>query len=306
MKTVSLVLGSGGARGLAQIGVIQELEARNYEISEIAGASMGAVIGGIYASGHLPEFTKWITNLDKYGVYNLMDFTLSVQGFIKGDRVFNEIKKFVTASQIEDLNIPFRAVAVDIVKNEQHIFSSGDLFTAIRASVAIPSVLTPVYLGGSIFIDGGVMNPLPLNLIEKREGKRIVAVDLNCQQLSYQPIRHQKDARQKEIEQEQSRWKSKLGKVWADFFASNKDEKTKRHNYYDILNLSFDLMTSQLTSNMLAVHQPEVLVSIARNSGSTFDFFRGQELIDYGRSQACVALDDWELRQENAAHLTGV
>ena len=295
MKQVALVLGSGGARGLAHIGVIEELEERGYQINQIAGSSMGALVGGVYAANHLADFKKWICNLDKFGVYNLMDFTLTTQGFIKGDKVFNEIKKFVLAARIEDLRIPFSAVAVDLHGQVTHRFHEGDLFEAIRASVAIPSVLTPVFLDDKILVDGGVMNPLPLDMVKKQDNQVVVAVDLNGLG-KYIPVGKTDTKRKKELEREENRWMTKINKVFSEFFPQS--EKKKKHNYFEILNLSFDLMQSQLTVGVVSNHKPDILISIPKSAADTFAFFKGEELVEYGRAMAAKALDDFEKRNE--------
>jgi len=294
MKNVALVLGSGGARGLTHIGVIEELEHQGYSISSISGASMGSVVGGVYAAGHLPEFKKWICNLDRLGVYSLMDFTLTTQGFIKGDKVFNEIKKFVELQKIEDLKVPFVAVAVDIQGGKQHVFNSGDLFTAIRASVAIPSVLTPVYLNDAIFVDGGVMNPLPMDAVKRNKNDIMVAVDLNGPG-PYKSKKQLNKEREKELKTEKSRWDKALANVFSDFLKSS--DKKKKHNYFDILTGSFDLMQSRFTEVLLKEYKPNILVSIPKSAADTFDFFRAEELIEYGREQAKSAIKLFESQE---------
>lgn len=291
MKNVALVLGSGGARGLTHIGAIEELEHQGYTITSISGASMGSVVGGVYAAGHLPEFKKWICNLDRLGVYSLMDFTLTTQGFIKGDKVFNEIKKFVNHQNIEDLKIPFVAVAVDIASGKQKVFDSGDLFSAIRASVAIPSVLTPVYLDDAVLVDGGVMNPLPMDIVKRNENDILMAVDLNGPG-QYKSKKQLSKERAQELKSEKSRWEKALSSVFSDFLKSS--DKKKKHNYFDILNGSFDLMQSRFTEVLLQEHKPNILVRIPKSAADTFDFFRAEELIEYGREQAKSAIKLFE------------
>jgi len=291
MKNVALVLGSGGARGLTHIGAIEELEHQGYTITSISGASMGSVVGGVYAAGHLPEFKKWICNLDRLGVYSLMDFTLTTQGFIKGDKVFNEIKKFVNHKNIEELNIPFVAVAVDIASGKQKVFDSGDLFSAIRASVAIPSVLTPVYLDDAVLVDGGVMNPLPMDAVKRSNNDIMVAVDLNGPG-QYKSKKQLSKERAKELKSEKSRWEKALSSVFSDFLKSN--DKKKKHNYFDILNGSFDLMQSRFTEVLLQEHKPNILVRIPKSAADTFDFFRAEELIEFGREQTKSAIKLFE------------
>ncbi len=291
MKNIALVLGSGGARGLTQIGAIEVLEERDYNISSIAGCSMGAVVGGIYAAGHLADFKKWICNLDKFGVYNLMDFTLTTQGFVKGDRVFKEIKKFVSKTNIEGLDIPFKAVAVDIHNQREVVFEEGDLFEAIRASVAIPSVLTPVIKDDVELVDGGVMNPLPLNLVEKDNHDLVLAIDLNGK-ATYKPSKKVTKERQEELDKERSKWIKAINDVFSDFFGSN--NKRKKHNYFELINLSFTLMQHKLTEVIINKYEPDVLISIPKAAADTFEFFRAEELIAYGREKTEKALDEYE------------
>ena len=162
-KSVALVLSSGGARGVAHIGVIEGLLEGGYKIESISGSSMGAVVGAVYAAGKLPNFKEWISNLDKIDVFKLMDFTLSTQGFVRGEKVFNELKKFIGDRNIEDLSIPISIIATDIVGKKEVVFQKGELFTALRASAAIPSVLKPSIIDGIELVDGGLYNPIPIS-----------------------------------------------------------------------------------------------------------------------------------------------
>lgn len=143
-QKAALVLSGGGARGISHIGVIEELEKQGFEISSVSGASMGALVGGVHASGKLVELKNWLYDLDKMKVFSLVDFTLSAQGLVKGDRVLNKMKEFVADVNIEDLRIPYAAVAADIVNAKEVVFTNGSIYEAIRASIAIPTVLTPV------------------------------------------------------------------------------------------------------------------------------------------------------------------
>ncbi len=151
-----MVLSGGGARGIAHIGVVEELEKRGFEIRSIAGTSMGALVGGIYAVGKLQEFKNWLYTLDKLDVFKLIDFTLSSQGLIKGDRVFKKMKEFIPDKNIEDLKIHYAATATDIINNKEVVFNQGSIYDAIRASVAIPTVITPVKQDDTLLVDGGV------------------------------------------------------------------------------------------------------------------------------------------------------
>ncbi len=177
-KRVALVLGSGGARGYAHIGVIEELEARGYEIGCIAGCSMGAVVGGAYAAGKLREYREWIESLDYLDVLRLVDVSFSL-GAIRGEKVFGRIREIVGEIDIQDLPIPYTAVATDLTHQQEIWFQEGSLHQAMRASAAIPSLFTPVVQGNRMLVDGGLLNPLPIVPVVSSHCDLIVAVNLN-------------------------------------------------------------------------------------------------------------------------------
>ncbi|WP_339083474.1 patatin-like phospholipase family protein [Pseudomonas sp. TMP9] len=177
-KRIALVLGSGGARGYAHIGVIEELEARGYEIACIAGCSMGAVVGGIYAAGKLKEYSEWTQSLDYLDVLRLLDVSFHL-GAIRGEKVFGKIREMVGEIDIENLSIPFTAVATDLTNQQEIWFQEGCLHQAMRASAAIPSLFTPVIQGNRMLVDGSLLNPLPIVPVVSSHCDLIVAVNLN-------------------------------------------------------------------------------------------------------------------------------
>nr|WP_263264375.1 patatin-like phospholipase family protein [Pseudomonas sp. RIT-PI-S] len=177
-KTVALVLGSGGARGYAHIGAIEEIERRGYDIRCVAGCSMGAVVGGIYAAGRLDEYRRWIESLDYLDVLRLVDVSFRM-GAISGDKVFGQIRRIVGDLNIEDLRIPFTAVATDLTHQKEVWFQEGCLHQAMRASAAIPSLFTPVMKGNRMLVDGGLLNPLPIVPVVGSHCDVVVAVNLN-------------------------------------------------------------------------------------------------------------------------------
>ncbi|MEI6853832.1 MAG: patatin-like phospholipase family protein, partial [Bacteroidota bacterium] len=179
-KKVALVLSSGGCRGLAHIGVIEEFLKDGYEITSIAGSSMGSLIGGVYASGNLQKFKDWICNLDEIDVFDLMDFTIAGQGFIKAERFFRNLEEFIGCKTFEELSIPLSVVATDIVHRQEVVFDKGNLLLSIRASVALPSIVTPVTYKEMILVDGGVINPIPVDCVARTEGDILVVVDVNA------------------------------------------------------------------------------------------------------------------------------
>lgn len=282
-QKVALVLGSGGARGVAHIGVINSLIKHNYEISSIAGSSMGAVVGGLYAAGKLEEYTNWITNFDKVDVFKLLDFTFSFQGFVRGDKVFNEMRKLLGDITIDEMSIPFTAVASNIRTQEEILFNSGSLMDALRASCAIPTVITPAYMNDQEIVDGGVLNPLPLNRVKREEGDILIAVDVN----SNIPHKVPKAITQKEIEHEVKYlnllddFRDKLRTFWP--IPKNTSEPTiKKYGFFDILNKSIDLMQERITSLQMEMIKPDMVIKISKESCGTFEFYKAKNLINDG------------------------
>ncbi len=296
-NSVALVLGSGGARGLAHIGVIEELFRRGYKISSISGSSMGAMIGGLLATNKLEEYKKWILSLDKLDILNLIDFTISSKGIVKGQKVFERMQEMnmIPDVNIEDLPIPFTAVAVDIINNELVVFKSGNLQIAIRASISIPSVFTPQPYNNTLLVDGGVLSPLPLEFVERKPGDILLAVDLNAL-IPYNdqsPKNNKKGwmAENPKIEQMLAKW-DKLFGHYNQKEKEIKQLKPKSIGYFDLAMRSVQLMQSQLTQYALKVTPPDVLVSISKNSATVFEFYRAAELIEYGRKQCAKAMDE--------------
>ena len=177
-QKVALVLASGGAKGFAHIGAIEALEECGYEITSIAGASMGALIGGIYAAGGLDKVKEWMYDLTDREVFRLVDFTLSPNALVKGDRIMDALKAIVPDCNIEDMNIPYCAVATDLKEGKEVVFRRGSLYAAIRASISIPMLFRPVEYEDMLLIDGGITNGLPLDRVVRTEGDKLVAVNL--------------------------------------------------------------------------------------------------------------------------------
>ncbi|EOZ92271.1 UPF0028 protein YchK [Indibacter alkaliphilus LW1] len=292
-KTVSLVLSSGGARGMAHIGAIEALEESGYEIVSIAGSSAGALIGGIYSTGQLDTFKNWICNLDKIDVFSLMDFTISRKGFIKGEKVFNALKSLIEDCEIEKLKIPFACNAVKIPSGEEKIFTSGSLYEAIRASISIPTVLTPSKIGEDEYIDGGIINPLPFNLIKPTErGNLLVVVDLNGPKSAFEsPSEKEK----KESNLKLPMWLSDYQKKFSNYFyTEQKEEKPKGLSSVELLNYSFDLIQDKLSEMIIRQHDIDLLVEVSREQAGTLEFHRAAELIEIGKKKMGKAIKKFE------------
>ena len=290
-QKVHLVLGSGGARGIAHIGVIEELESKGFSIQSVSGSSMGALVGGIYCAGQLKTYKDWLVNLDKIDVLRLVDFTLSSYGFVKGDRVFSAIEKLIGDHYIEDFRIPFTAVATDITLKKEVHYTSGSLFNALRASVAIPSVLTPVQSGKSSLVDGGVLNPLPLSVIKKQADEWVVAVNVNA---NIPP--HTRSSKESKIEKEEkneylTKMYDLVSQVWN---SKSKKESEEKMGLFELMNRSVDLLQDKLTELTLASYRPEIVVNISRDECSTFEFYRAKELIKIGKEALQRSLEEME------------
>ena len=291
MKNVALVLSGGGAKGIAHIGVIEELEKRGYTITSIAGTSMGAVVGGIYAMGKMEDYKNWMYTLDKVKVFQLIDLTFSMQGFIKGHKVLNKIKEFVPDANIEDLQIAYTATAVDILNRKEIVFDKGSVFEAIRASIAIPTVLTPVKYGEKLLVDGGVLNNIPISHVKRQPNDLLVVVNVNADVPVENPFPTHKEKKEKE-----SVYQKKILEFYKQLYpvSAKTTEKKDSIGYFDLINKTINLMASQIDQLTLQTYQPDVLINISGNTCGTFDFFKAEQLVETGRMVAVRELDKYE------------
>lgn len=292
-KTVSLVLSSGGARGLAHVGVIEELERRGYNISEIAGCSAGALVGGMYAAGKLPEFKDWICNLDRVDVFSLMDFTFSSRGFIKGEKVYQALKKVVPDQAIENLPLRFSCNAVDVNSGKEHVFAQGSLYKAIRASGSIPSVFLPAQIDKRNLIDGGVLNPVPISLLSNPHNTLVVVVNANSLAEHFLPSPHKKSSQKQSMNL--PGWLMEYQNKMKTYFPEEeKKVPQKRYSAMELVTRSFDLLQDRYCQLLLENYSVEVEIKVASIQAGTLEFHRAAELIEVGRIKACEALDRLE------------
>ena len=276
---VALVLSSGGARGLAHIGAIEELEAQGYRITSIAGCSMGALIGGVYAAGKLKEFREWMKTVDRKKMLELTDFSLSLNHIVKGSRIIEAIMEFVPDVPIEDLPIPYCAVATDLKTGHEVVFNKGSLFHAIRASISLPSFYEPVRRDGMILIDGGVTNPIPLNRVVRQEGDILVGIDV-----SGHDYKAQWEIQQELIEK-RKRSKSLSQQILNKLIPDNLE-----FNYYTMLSRVSSLMIRQNSILMTQLMKPDVLVDIQMSRYGGFDYDKSEKIIAIGRQKTQQAL----------------
>ena len=281
-KDVALVLSSGGARGLAHIGAIEMLEEQGYHITSIAGCSMGALVGGVYAAGKLNEFREWMKGIDRKKMLELTDFSLSLNHFVKGDRIIEAIMEFVPDMAIEDLPVPYCAMATDWVSGREVVFRTGSLFEAIRASISLPLFYKPVHRDGMILIDGGVTNPIPLNRVIRHKNDILVGVDVSGYDYKGQvELKHELTERRKKD-------KSLATMILDKLIPDNLD-----FNYYTMLSRTSSLMIRQNSKLMVQLMNPDILVDIQMSRYSSFDYNKSEKLIAIGRQKTLKAIDKY-------------
>ena len=282
-KDVALVLSSGGARGLAHIGAIEELEAQGYRITSIAGCSMGALIGGVYAAGKLEEFRSWMKTVDRKKMLELTDFSISLNHIVKGTRIIEAIMEFVPDMPIENLPIPYCAVATDWKGGREVVMNKGSLFEAIRASISLPTFYEPVQRDGMILIDGGVTNPIPLNRVARHKGDILVGVDVSGHDYAAQ------SELQHEIAEKRRRSTSLSQQILNKLLPDNLD-----FNYYTMLSRVSSIMIRQNSILMTQLTKPDILVDIQMSRYGGFDYDKSEKLIAVGRQKTQQALSKYE------------
>lgn len=327
-KDVALVLSSGGPRGFAYIGAIEELESRGYQINSVVGTSIGSLIGGIYAAGKLNEFKEWIFSVDKWKVFTLMDFSIGSNHVVKGDKIIEALKEIVPDTDIEDLNIPFRASAADIYTGEEFIFDRGPLFDAIRASISIPSLFRPVKYSYRTLIDGGIVNTLPISLSPRKEDEILIAFDVN--DIDIDSVRHslinEREYEEEKIAEEEKREMEKNAVIKAVRYDDNltfvekmklasaqaykslgslfeNDEKPemsfeKADGYFSLLSRTFSVMNHINAKMSAQMYKPDILIKMPFDAYSNIsDYTKAHEIADLGKELMRNALNEFETKQ---------
>lgn len=305
-KNVALVLGSGGARGLAHIGAIEELEARGYEITSIVGCSMGSIIAGMYAAGRLKEAKEWFLNVDMQFIWKMMDVNLlSGNSIVKGQRIIEELKTVVPDQPLESLNIPCSIVAADLISTEQVVFTKGSLFEAVRASISIPLFFEPVQRGRKLLIDGGVLNPLPLDVVKRHKGDILVAADISGKDKMvikadkpemidvHRPIEY---IQSKGIGVPESLSEALNGlAVRVNAMRRQRAQDLRRNvGFVGLLDRMNDMQIQQNTLLSLKLCPPDVHSVMPQYAYNTFDFDKAEEIIEQGRVLMRSALNKFE------------
>ena len=278
-KTVSLVLGSGGARGLAHIGIIRWLEENGYEIKAISGCSMGALVGGIHASGKLDEFEEWVRAITVTNMLGLLDLALEANGLIKGNKIIETLKGLVGEELIEGLPIHFTAVAANIDEAKEVWIDEGPLFDAIRASISLPLFFTPFKYKGMELVDGGILNPVPIAPTFSDHTDITIAVDLCAKPKEGGVL--QQERKSEEPSMLTNVISEFTGKIKSSFPHAKSGLRAR-----NVLLQSFDAMQGTIARQKIAAYPPDYLLSIPRNVCMILDFHRASELIEYGYETA--------------------
>lgn len=280
-QTISLALGSGGARGYAHIGVIEELLNHGYEIKSISGSSMGALIGALYACGKLEAYKEWILGLDLLDMAKLIDFSFAGKGIIEGDKVFSVIEEMIGDVMIEDLPISFTAVATDLIKQKEVWIQEGKLIDAVRASIAIPTVFTPKKIDKRYLIDGGVLNPLPIAPTMSDNTDLTIAVNLSAHVAKEYKI----DIPKKELDKD-----SKMKEMFFEavqkaeqLFSREKKSAFDEMGMFDIVGRTIDIMQTSILESKMAGYKPDIIIGIPNDACGFYEFNKGYEMIELGR-----------------------
>ncbi|MEV4703204.1 patatin-like phospholipase family protein [Actinoplanes sp. NPDC049316] len=296
-RRVALALGSGGARGFAHIGVVQVLQERGFEIVAVAGSSMGALVGGVLAAGRLEEFTKWAVTLKQRDVLRLIDPKWASPGAMAADRLINHLNEFLAGAEIEDLPIPYTAVATDLMARREVWFQKGSLRSAIRASIAIPGLITPVVVDGRLLADGGLLNPVPIEPTAAAAADLTVAVSLQAPR----PVQESSGPVHATAEpQRAGDWYERLRQVFAR--SGNSGEVVTGElgadvalpsdlRIADVITFSLDAMQDMIARYRMAGLPPDVRIAVPVNACRVMDFHRAAEMVALGRELATDALD---------------
>lgn len=283
-RNVALVLSSGGSRGLAHIGIINELTRQGFQISSVSGSSIGSFIGGLYAMGKLTEYTVWARTLNRKDIWGLMDFTLTTHGLLKGEKVFDKMKTFIPDMNIEEMSIPFAAVATDILNGKEVVFRTGSFYEAIRASIAIPTIITPAKYMNTILVDGGILNPIPIEHVARKSDDILVVVNL----YGDKKVELEKTSSLNETQNHNN-----LNGLLNTFSKLISTGDKHSLGYLSLLTSTTSIMIQRIAKLNIEKFKPDILVNIPCDSADTFDFHKADELIKLGEFAANEAISNF-------------
>lgn len=271
-QDIALVLASGGAKGFAHIGAIKALEERGYHITSIAGTSMGALIGGMYATQNWRKSKEWFFSLDRQKIWSLLDFTWSMNSLMKGDKLIEAMKEVVPDMMIEDLPIPFCAISTDLKTGEEVVIREGSLYNAIRASISLPVIFTQVETADRVLVDGGLVNGLPLNRVQRKPGDKLVAINLDDYGWS---------------DPEELKPTGRFPKVRSTLNALG-------NNHINMLRRSLTISIRQNIALSLQLTPPDIYMNVDLDEYGSYDYDKAEEIAKLGYEQMCKLLDSLE------------
>ncbi len=294
-RSVALALGSGGARGLAHIGVIRVLEEAGANITAISGSSMGAVIGGMYAAGQLDAYQAWVEELERTDVLSLVDWTLS-GGLIRGKKIIHKLAELAGEVNIEDLDIEFTAVAVDIDQGREVWLDNGSLYDAIRASTAIPGLFTPHRYRGRTLVDGGLLNPIPISPTLRSMCDLTIAVNVNAGEPYAQALTKERKAHD---EDDSPGLMDRIRELMDNFSKDKTQPEDTQPGLIAVLVQSLDTMEAAITRHNLAAFEPDLVISIPKTVCQAHEFYRAKEVRLVGEAAAREALKNFRPRHNH-------
>ena len=304
---VGLALGSGAARGWAHIGVIKALSEKNIKIDYVAGTSIGALVGAVFASGKLLALEDIIIKLDWKQIAYFFDIKIPRSGLIDGKKITNFIRSHINKRMIEDLPIPFCAVTTDIQTGNEIIINSGDIIEAVRASISVPGIFTPMKKDDMILVDGGLVNPVPISVVRNMGADYVIAVDLNHNLIHKNNLKKDKSLNTKNYQPVKKIDKSEKNNNGIFEMLNQKitDSELPGWGYlkkwmnkeplpsiFEILTYSINIMSTQITTTRLKVDAPDILIQPELGHIKFLDFNRGKEAIECGYMAAKKAIDN--------------
>jgi NTE family protein len=289
---VGLALGSGAARGWAHLGVIRVLEQAGIRPDLVCGTSIGALVGAAYAADELEGFEKWLRGLSIADVISFMDVRMN-GGMIKGERLMEFFRRSFIDRPIEELGIPFAAVATALHTGTEVWLREGSTIDAVRASIALPALFSPVVLEGRILVDGGLVNPVPVSLARAMGADIVIAVDLNSNRLG----RHHPDEPEAETPPVViSEWRRKLQENLGAFIPGREeDDELKLPSILDVITSSINIMQQRISRSRMSGDPPDLIVTPRLAQLGLMDFHRSKEAIAEGKRAMEAALPELQV-----------
>jgi NTE family protein len=313
-RRVALALGSGGARGYAHIGVIHELQDRGYQIVGIAGSSMGALVGGLQAAERLDEFADWARSLTQRSILRLLDPSITAAGVLRAEKILDAVRDILGAATIEELSIPYTAVATDLLAGKSVWLQRGPVDEAIRASIAIPGVIAPHVIDGRLLADGGILDPLPMAPIAAVNADLTIAVSLSGSETladAEPEPRPTTEWLNRMLTSTSALLDSPTARAVLDRFGASSADSAQdaedaddaddtgsvpeseppRLGGFEVMNRTIDIAQAALARHTLAAYPPDLLIEVPRSACRGLEFHRAAEVIETGRELAARALD---------------